>query len=62
VEEMVLSGILPSQIYWMLGYDFYSTFEFKILTAHYHFLKQTYGFSDSSILTRGEMNREFIPK
>jgi hypothetical protein len=57
---MVLSGTLPSQIYNMMGHDFYSSFEQKILLAHYYFLKQTYGFSDEKINKRGEMNRTFI--
>jgi hypothetical protein len=59
---MVLSGTLPSQIYRLLGHDFYSYFEFKILSAHYAYMKQTYGANDEKILRCGEMNRNFIPK
>jgi hypothetical protein len=63
VEEMILSGRLPSQVYRMLGHDFYSSFEFSISTANCHFLRQTHGFSVSRILKKNaEMNREFIPK
>jgi hypothetical protein len=59
---MVLLGTLLSQIYLLLGHDFYSFFEFKILSAHYAYMKQTYWASDEKVLRCGEMNREFIPK
>jgi hypothetical protein len=62
VEEQLLSGTLPSEIYKTLGHDFYSTFEFKIMTAHYHFLKETYGFIDEQIFKSGKMNKLFILK
>jgi hypothetical protein len=62
VEEQLLTGTLPSQIYKILGHDFYSYFEFKILSAHYPYMKQTYGFSDEKILKCGEMNRNFTQK
>jgi hypothetical protein len=62
VEEQLLTGTLASQIYKILGHDFYSYFEFKILSAHYAYMKQTYVGSDEKILKCGEMNRNFIPK
>jgi hypothetical protein len=62
VEEQLLSGTTPSEIYQTLGHDFYSAFEFNIITTHYQFLKQTYGFSDDWIFKSGEMNRVFITK
>jgi hypothetical protein len=62
VEEQFLSGVLPSEIFQTLNHDFYSTFKFKIMTAHYHFVKQTYGFSDDHIFKSVEMKRAFIPK
>jgi hypothetical protein len=49
VEEMVLSGTLPSQIYKMLVHDFYSSLEQRILLAHYYFMKRTYHLEDEKI-------------
>jgi hypothetical protein len=54
--------MLPSAVYEQLGHDFYSYFEFKILSTHYAYMKQTYRASDEKMLRCGEMNRAFIPK
>jgi hypothetical protein len=62
VEEQLLSGVLPSQIYKMFGHDFYYSFEQRILLAHYYFMKQTFCFDNEKIYQRGEINRAFIPK
>jgi hypothetical protein len=45
-----------SQIYIAFGHHFYSMFEIKIIIAHFHFFKQTYGFGDEKIFKSGEMN------
>jgi hypothetical protein len=55
-EERLLSGTIPSEIYKTLGWDFYYTFQLKIKSAYYHFLKQTYGFDNEAIFSSGEMN------
>jgi hypothetical protein len=62
LEEQLLTGTLPSQIYKMLGYDFYCSFEQRILLSHYYYMKVTYNLDDTKIYQTGEMNREFIPK
>jgi hypothetical protein len=61
-EEMILSRILRSQIFHMFGQNFYFPFKLEILTAYYHYMKQTYCFDDETIFNSGEMNRVFILK
>jgi hypothetical protein len=60
-EEMLLFETMPSEIYYMLGLDFYYTFQLKIKSAHYHYLKKMYGFDDNAIFSNGEMNNSFVP-
>jgi hypothetical protein len=59
---MVLAGKLPSQIYKLFWRDFYFTFRLQIKSAHYLYLKQTYGFYDEAIFYSGEMNNSFVPQ
>jgi hypothetical protein len=62
VEEMVLSGTLPSQVYQMLGHDFYFSFEQRILLAHYYFMMVTYKIENDKIYRSGKINGASIPK
>jgi hypothetical protein len=57
---MILSGMLPSQIYNEFGPDFYFVFNMEIKSVYFYYLKHTYGFSDDQILRRQELNDSFV--
>jgi hypothetical protein len=59
-EEMLLLGMLPSQIYKELGRDFYIAFNMEIKSTHYFYLKETYWFTDEQILRSQELNNSFV--
>jgi hypothetical protein len=50
VEESILTGTLPSEVYRQLGRDFYMIFNVLIKATHYNYMKQVYKFSDEQLL------------
>jgi hypothetical protein len=60
VEDMLLSGTLPSQVYKMLGHDFYIAFYMNIKAVHYNYMKQTYKLTDEQLLKSHELDNSFV--
>jgi hypothetical protein len=61
IEDSLLTGLLPSQIFNDLGVNFYYKFVTRILSIHCNFMCESYKRSQTNILKSGEMNRAFIP-
>jgi hypothetical protein len=60
VEESILAGMLPSEVYHQLGPDFYLTFRVNIHAAHYQYMKETYHLTDEQLLRSNELNDSFV--
>jgi hypothetical protein len=60
VEESILGGMLPSQVYEQLGHDFYIAFYINIRAAHYKYMRETYHFTDEQLERSNELNDSFV--
>jgi hypothetical protein len=60
VQESLLTGMLPSEVYKQLGHDFYMTFNVLIKAMHYNYMKQVYNFSDEQLLKSHELDDSFV--
>jgi hypothetical protein len=60
VQESLLSGMLPSEVYQQLGADFYFAFRVDIRAAHYNYMKQVYGFTDEQLSRSHQLDDSFI--
>jgi hypothetical protein len=54
VEESLLSGMLPSEVYKQLGHDFYIAFYLNIRAAHYKYMRETYHLTDDQLSRSNE--------
>jgi hypothetical protein len=60
VEESMLTSMLPSEVYRLLGRDFYMTFNVLIKATHYNYMKQLYGFTNEQLLRSHELDDSFV--
>jgi hypothetical protein len=60
VEELILTGMLPSEVYRQLGPEFYCTFHVNIRATHYNYMKQTYNLTDEQLLRSHQLDDWFV--
>jgi hypothetical protein len=60
VEESILTGMQPSEVYRQLGSDFYCAFCVNIRAAHYLYMKMTYNLTDEQLLRSHQLDDSFV--
>jgi hypothetical protein len=60
VQESMLSGMLPLEVYKQLGRDFYLAFNGDIKHTHLLYTKQLYGFTDEHLSRSHELDESFV--